>query len=48
MEQRDHKDLVNLFKRLGAIDPESWAISELQEGIPQSPDSCSCARLGAA
>ncbi|MCZ8253184.1 MAG: hypothetical protein O9318_11995 [Hylemonella sp.] len=28
-------DLSALFRRLGAADPESWARSQLEEGIPQ-------------
>jgi hypothetical protein len=27
--------LTRLFARLGAPDPESWAVSQLREGIPQ-------------
>jgi hypothetical protein len=32
---RDEKGLADLFKRLGAREPESWARSQIQEGIPQ-------------
>src|SRR5262245_53327918 len=27
--------LIELFRKLGARDPEGWAASELKEGIPQ-------------
>lgn len=29
------KDLVRIFKELGAKDPEVWAVSQVEEGIPQ-------------
>lgn len=29
------KSLADLFRKLGAQDPESWARSEIEEGIPQ-------------
>jgi hypothetical protein len=32
---RDYETLVTIFKRLGAADPEGWAASEVNEGIPQ-------------
>jgi hypothetical protein len=32
---RTEKELTELFRKLGAQDPESWASSQLQEGIPQ-------------
>src|SRR5580704_15298916 len=32
---RSYKELVSLFRRLGARDPEDWARSEVSEGIPQ-------------
>jgi len=31
----DLHDLTDLFSSLGASDPESWAASEVNEGIPQ-------------
>ena len=31
----DERDLADLFRRLGARDPDAWAQSQLQEGIPQ-------------
>jgi hypothetical protein len=30
-----YDQLVSVFRRLGAPDPESWAQSEIEEGIPQ-------------
>lgn len=29
------EELTNIFKEIGADDPESWAASEIDEGIPQ-------------
>ena len=29
------EELTAIFRRLGASDPEGWAISQVQEGIPQ-------------
>ena len=31
----DERELTELFRRLGARDPASWARSQLREGIPQ-------------
>jgi hypothetical protein len=31
----NERELSELFRRLGARDPEGWARSQLQEGIPQ-------------
>jgi hypothetical protein len=31
----DHQGLTELFRKLGARDPEQWASSQLSEGIPQ-------------
>ena len=31
----DQKDLAATFRRLGARDPEDWARSQVEEGIPQ-------------
>lgn len=31
----DEAELTELFRRLGAPDPESWARSQIREGIPQ-------------
>ena len=31
----DHNKLAALFRKLGARDPESWAKSQVEEGIPQ-------------
>jgi hypothetical protein len=31
----DERDLADLFRRLGARDPDTWARSQCQEGIPQ-------------
>ena len=34
-EAAKSKKLASIFRRLGADDPESWAESEVEEGIPQ-------------
>ena len=31
----DQKELTALFRKLGATDPEGWAHSQIEEGIPQ-------------
>lgn len=31
------KDLTALFRKLGAVEPEGWARSEIEDGIPQFP-----------
>ena len=31
----DHTKLTALFRKLGACDPEGWARSQIEEGIPQ-------------
>ena len=31
----NNDELTEIFRRLGAFEPESWAASELNEGIPQ-------------
>lgn len=31
----DRTELIDVFTRLGAKDPQSWAVSEIDEGIPQ-------------
>lgn len=31
----DHNELTALFRKLGAVSPESWAHSQVKEGIPQ-------------
>lgn len=31
----NHRDLTNLFGKLGAREPSQWAASQLEEGIPQ-------------
>ena|SRR5881394_1040480 len=31
----NQKELTALFRRLGAPDPEGWALSQINEGIPQ-------------
>ena len=31
----NHKELTEIFRKLGAPDPEEWADSEINEGIPQ-------------
>jgi hypothetical protein len=33
--RRSYEELLSLFRRLGARDPEGWARSEATEGIPQ-------------
>ena len=34
-ERRDISELLALFRKLGARDPEGWAESQVREGIPQ-------------
>jgi hypothetical protein len=34
-KEQELKRLIEIFKEAGAIDPESWASSEIEEGIPQ-------------
>jgi hypothetical protein len=34
-KEQELKRLTEIFKEGGAIDPESWASSEIEEGIPQ-------------
>ena len=31
----DQKELTEIFRKLGAEDPEDWARSQIREGIPQ-------------
>jgi hypothetical protein len=35
VSNENEKQLADLFKRLGADDPEGWAASQIREGIPQ-------------
>jgi hypothetical protein len=34
-KEQELKRLTEIFRNAGAIDPESWAFSEIEEGIPQ-------------
>ena len=35
MADAEQKRLAGLFEKLGARDPEGWALSQVQEGLPQ-------------
>ena len=32
---KSYKTLLTIFRKLGADDPEGWAVSEAEDGIPQ-------------
>lgn len=34
-KEQEIKRLTEIFRKAGAVDPESWASSEIEEGIPQ-------------
>jgi len=35
MKRKSYRQLLAIFRKLNAVDPESWARSESEEGIPQ-------------